>query len=387
MDDFYWLIPKSTDSMMREWLLKDPRNMLYFELFLAELQARKGGKRKTYDTHMFEQNLYENLTRLRDAIWDYLYKPSRGTAHIIFKPVQREIFAAPYVDRVAHHFVVNALVDWWEKRLSPASCSCRVGKGTSYGIEMLRRNIQAASDNYRIPVFVVKMDISGYFMHIERSILYERVIWGLNRQFAGNYGRRYKILKYMIKEIIYDDPVKGVKIQGSYEDWRNLPNDKSLFVQPPGRGLVIGNLTSQFFSNVYLDSLDRFIEFDLGYHFYGRYVDDFYVLVREEEIPQTKRDVREIATFLQGIGLTLNFKKTRIIPAWQGIPFLGMVVKNDAVIPGKRMVNNFCESSHELVSGTGSLESVISYLGMLHNYDSKKVVEDVFKQVGWEYRY
>ena len=387
MDDFYALLRKASDEEVREWLMSDPRNMLYLELYIAELQARKGGKRKTFDTHMFEQNLAENLTRLRDAIWDLSYKPSRGTAHVIFKPVQREIFAAPYVDRVAHHYVVNALIEWWEKRLSPASCSCRVGKGTSYGIEMLRRNVQSASDNYKIPVYIVKMDISGYFMHIKRQILYDRVIWGLDRQFSGNYGKRYRILKHMIGEIVFDDPVDGVKIQGSYEDWRGLPEDKSLFVQPPGQGMVIGNLTSQFFSNIYLDALDRFIELNLGYRYYGRYVDDFYVVVREDELAQAKRDVREISTFLQGMGLSLNYKKTRILTAAQGVPFLGMVVRNGAVLPGKRMVNNFTDAAHALVYGTGSIESIVSYLGMLCHYDGAKVTRRIFEQVGWGYNY
>lgn len=386
MDDFYGLLGKASDDLSREWLI-DPRNMLYFELYLAELQARKGGKRKTYDTNMFEQNLAENLTRLRDAIWSGEYAPSRGTAHVIFKPVQREIFAAPYVDRVAHHYVVNTLIEWWERRLNPGSCSCRLGKGTSYGIEQLKRNIQAASDNYHIPVYIIKMDISGYFMHIKRQILYERVIWGLDQQFAGNYGLRYQMLKQVIAAIIFDDPVDGVKIQGSYSDWFGLPEDKSLFIQPPGQGMVIGNLTSQFFSNIYLDPLDRYITETLGYEFFGRYVDDFYIVVTAEQLPQAKHDIKEISTFMQGYGLSLNVKKTRIIPSYQGVPFLGMVVKNSAVLPGKRMVNNFIESAVELVSGTGSLESITSYLGMLMHYDAVKVTQKAFDRVGWEYRY
>ena len=247
--------------------------------------------------------------------------------------------------------------------------------------------VAVASYNYHIPVYIIKLDIAGYFMHIKRSILYDRVIWGLNRQFAGNYGRRYKMLKYVIGEVILDDPVRGVKIQGSYEDWRGLPEDKSLFAQPPGQGLVIGNLTSQFFSNVYLDALDRFIEFDLGYKYYGRYVDDFYVVVKECELSQAKKDIREISTFLNGIGLSLNVKKTRIIPSPQGVPFLGMVVRNGAVIPGKRITNNFVDAANEFVLGAGKIEAIISYLGLMSNYNCAKVMRKVFDQVGWEYRY
>lgn len=387
MDDFYGLIRDGSDELVREWLAKDPRNLLFAELYIAEVQARKGGKRKTYDTHAFEANLFENLTRLRDALWNYEYHPSRGTAHVIFRPVQREIFAAPYVDRVAHHFIVSALMEWWEKRLNYESCSCRVGRGTSFGIKRLDHHIRVVSQNFTRPCYVVKMDISGYFMHIKRDILYKRVIWGLDREFDGNKGKRYHILKHAIHEVIFDDPVDGVRIQGSYEDWRGLPEDKSLFCQPPGQGMVIGNLTSQFFSNIYLDVLDRFVTITLGYKHYGRYVDDFYVVVTEEELAQAKADVKAISTFLEGIGMRLNFKKTRVIPSWQGVPFLGMVVRNGAIMPGKRMTHNFTESAIAMVTGNGKIESVVSYLGMLSHYDAGKVSTRIFDRVGWEYNY
>ncbi|MBQ2660581.1 RNA-directed DNA polymerase [Candidatus Saccharibacteria bacterium] len=387
MGDFYGLIENASDEMVKEWLESDPKNLLFTELYIAELAARKGGKRKTYDTHAFEVNLFENLIRLRDALWNYDYVPSRGTAHVIFDPVQREIFAAPYVDRVVHHYIVNALLDWWERRLNYDSCSCRKGRGTSFGIARLDHHVRQVSQNFTRPCYVIKMDISGYFMHIKRDILYERVLWGLDREFEGCKDKRYKILRHAIHEVIFDNPVRGVKIQGSYEDWRGLPEDKSLFCQPPGQGMVIGNLTSQFFSNVYLDVLDRFITIDLGYKHYGRYVDDFYVVVTGEELAQAKMDVKAIATFLEGIGMKLNFKKTRVIPSWQGVPFLGMVVRNGAIMPGKRMTRNFTESARALVCGTGKVESVVSYLGMLCHYDAKKVSDKIFDRVGWEYRW
>lgn len=388
MYDFYGLISKATDQDLRDWLMADEKNMLFMELFLAELQARQGGKRKTYDTHVFEANLYENLLRLRDAMWNYEYRPSRGTAHIVFRPVQREIFAAPYVDRVAHHFVVNSIIGWWDDRLSYESGSCRVGKGTSFCIKRLHHHIASVSQHYTRPAYVVKMDISGYFMHIQRDILWQRVLWGLDQQFAGKQDtKRYKILKHVCHEIIFDDPVRGAKIQGSYADWRGLPEDKSLFCQPPGQGMVIGNLTSQYFSNIYLDVLDRYVTQTLGYKHYGRYVDDFYVVVTEEELPKAVADVKGISTYLEGIGLSLNFKKTRVLPTWQGVPFLGMVVRNNAIMPAKRVTRNFSHAATELVGGTGSVEAIVSYLGLLCHYNGDKIASKIFDSVGWEYKY
>jgi len=384
--DFHGLIENAEDDSTKRWLKSDPRNLLFAELYLAEVEARKGGKRKTFDTHIYEANIFENLIRLRDALWEYEYKPCRGTAHVVFRPVQREIFAAPYVDRIVHHFVVNNLIDWWETRLHYDSCSCREGKGTLFGVRRLRDHMRSVSQNFAIPTDVIKMDISGYFMHIRRDVLFEKVMWGVDKIFVDKTDRRYKILRHAIREIIFDNPVAGVKIQGTYEDWRGLPEDKSLFCQPPGQGMVIGNLTSQFFSNIYLDSLDRFITQELGYKHYGRYVDDFYIVVPHSEKEKALRDVAAIGTFLQGLGLTLNRKKTRVIPTWQGVPFLGTVVKNNAILPGKRIVRNFNKAAIEFMNGENSLESVVSYLGLMYHYDDSLLVDKVFDRLGWERR-
>lgn len=387
MNDSFGLIKGAEDGMAKDWLMANPKNLLLAELFIAEQQARKGGKRKTCDTHGFEVNLFENLVRLRDALWEYDYKPSRGTAHVIFNPVQREIFAAPYPDRIVQHWVVNQIDEWWDHRLINDSYSCRIGKGTKYGIERLRHHVLSASHNLEIPVVIAKLDISGYFMHIKRSIMYSRVKWGLDQQFLDHTNRRYKMLEHAIHEIIFDDPVRNVKVQGSYEDWRNLPEDKSLFVQPPGQGMVIGNLTSQDFSNIYLDVLDRFITITLGYKHYGRYVDDFYIVVPESELLRLKHDIKTIGYFLNGINLSLNHKKTRIIPWQMGVPFLGMVVRGHAILPGKRIVNNFSGSAYKLVKGMGKAESIASYLGLLYHFDSGRVIDKIFTKVGWEYNW
>lgn len=366
------------NSATRQWLKKSFRNQLKAELYRAERRARIGGKRKTYDTHSIEAYLDENIETLTDEIYRRYYEPLPGTAHNILNPVKREIFAAPYPDRDVHHWVVDTINPWWDKRLNVNASSCRVGKGTSYAIRRLDKHIRQASGNYARPVYVVKLDISGYFMHIDRKLLLERVLWGLDKQFKNKKGERYRLLKHVITQIIMDDPTNGVKIQGSYEDWRDLPEDKSMFTAPPGCGIVIGNVTSQVFSNIYLDPLDRFITLDLGYKYYGRYVDDFYIVVTEDQLPQVKRDIKAINNFLNGIGLWLNKKKTRIIPSWQGVPFLGMVVKHGAIVPGKRLTRNYSNAVREYLRGAKNEDSVASYLGMMKNYNSWNVIVKAF---------
>ena len=242
--DFFGFLKMSSDEKAREWMRADPRNLLLAELYIAERLARKGGKGKTMDTHGFEINLFENLIRLRDALWGGYYEPSRGTVHVIFDPVQREIVAAPYVDRILHHWVVGTIMKWQDRRLIYDSYSCRKGKGTLFGVKRLQHHILSVSNNMKKKAFVVQLDISGYFMHIRRDILYRRVMEGLEKQFPPEKrDKRYQILKWAIRQVVFDDPTDGVRLQGSYRDWAGLPEDKSLMTQPPGQGMVIGNYT------------------------------------------------------------------------------------------------------------------------------------------------
>ena len=93
---------------------------LLTELWTAYDAARKG-KRHTIDEHRFELNDIEDIINLRDSIMRRFYKPSRGVAFIVRDPVTREIVAAPFRDRVVHHFLFNISADWWDRRFIPDS--------------------------------------------------------------------------------------------------------------------------------------------------------------------------------------------------------------------------------------------------------------------------
>ncbi len=167
--------------------------------------------------------------------------------------------------------------------------------------------------------------------------------------------------------------------------WQDLPATKSLFSQPEGVGIVIGNLTSQLLSNIYLDQLDRFITFELGYKHYGRYVDDFYIVVRKEDLEQAKKDIRRIEEFLEHIGLVLHPKKRLIQPAKYGVPFLGAIVYPGRILPGKRLIRNANRAFEEVAMGKRTPESVVSYLGHMKYMKSDSVMTEAFQRVGWYY--
>lgn len=368
----------------KQWLM-DYENRFLMELYVAYIEARRGGKRNTFDEHKFEVNELENLINLRDTILDGTYAPSRGTAHIIHNPVIREIFAAAFRDRIVHHWMYDVVYDWWDQHFIFDSYSCREGKGTKQGIERLAHHIQSASNNYTKKVWVIKLDIQGYFMSLPREKLYERAMWGLNRQFEGDYGKKYEIMRFLWAQTILDDPCRGVKRKGWPYDWAPLPDSKSLFKQQPGVGIVIGNLTSQLLSNIYLDQLDRYVVYDLGWEHYGRYVDDFYIVVDEDDLPRAKQDIKKIEDYLKRLGLTLHPKKRSIQPADRGVAFLGGVVYPGRIFPGKRLIKNTEAAFYDVVIGKRDVESVASYLGHHKYFRSDKLLREIFDEMGWEY--
>ncbi|MBR3143935.1 RNA-directed DNA polymerase [Candidatus Saccharibacteria bacterium] len=358
------------------------------ELYDAYHKARLGGKRKTEDEHRFEINEIDNIVNLRNAILARSYHPSSGVAFIIRDPKIREVFAAPFIDRTVHHLLFKYANMWWDRRLWKGSYSCRVGKGTLYGINDLARNMRSVSENNTRPAYVITRDLKGYFMSLNHDKLYKRILWGMDRQFAVK-DKLYQTLKYLWHEIIYDDPRIGVTIRGSVKDWDDLPADKTLLFEPEWRGIVIGNLTSQLLSNIFLDQLDRYIVHTLGYKHYGRYVDDFYVVVTLEELPKALNDMAKAEKFLMSkLGLRINDKKSLTIDIHDGVEFLGARVYWDHVLPGERLCENYAKAAYKFATQSiGSEASLSSFLGLLSQYHSHKVIKKIHDSLGWDYNF
>ncbi len=353
-------------------------------LYRAYVEARRG-KRSTMDEIRFEVNLFDNLEGLARTIEERTYAPSRGIAFIVDRPVVREIFAAPFRDRVVHHLLYDLSVEWWERRFIGSSFACRKGRGTIYGWKQLQKDMRECSKMGKIPAIVQKNDLSGYFMSLNRRLLYERVVWGLERQFA-EAPFLLKMTKFLWNQVIFDDPTKNVSIQGSANDWRKLPRNKSLFFQPPGVGIVIGNLTSQLLSNIYLDQLDHFVKSELKYKYYGRYVDDFYFVVTKDEKEKLARDMKRIDGFLRSIGLKLHPKKCYSQLVTHGVDFLGAKVFLQHVQPGPRILKNFRRTVHDIAFGENEEINVLtSYDGIMSHMQAWSEIRKTYESVGWDY--
>ncbi len=367
---------------MHEWLLHT--------LTDAFFEARKH-KLKTFNEHKYEVHWEENLIRLTDAILDDCYHPGGSVAFVIFDPMIREIFAAPFVDRVVHHLLYELQGGWWDHHFINDSYSCREGKGTLYGIQRAQKMMRQVTKNGTRRAMIIKLDIQGYFMSLPRKKLLERVEWGLERQFAPYTRDRSaaydlkKLCKYLWKEILLDDPASKAKKRGPLSNWDKLPHTKSLFFQPPGQGLVIGNLTSQLSSNIYLDIFDHYVKYELGYKYYGRYVDDFFIMVPIEDYEKAKQDVLKMDAFLKEMGLTLHPVKRYYQPAEKGMPFLGARIYTHCLYPSNRLQKKLKKAMYQIHHGQVKDATIISYFGFFKHLDGDKYVKKIFQAADLDY--
>lgn len=348
--------------------------------------ARRG-KTSTDDEFKFEVFWFENLERLAEDVAERRYKPSRSKAFITHDPVIREIFAAPFRDRIIHHLLYAVVAPWWDKRFINTSFSCRVGKGTDYGVRQLQSAMLKASKNGTVPAMVLKGDLSGYFMSLDRELLFKKVVWGLERQFMEQEWI-YKLCWFLWREVIFDDPIKGVRLTGRKKDWQKLPRNKSLFWQPPGKGIVIGNLTSQLLSNIMLNEFDWWMRNTLGFNYYGRYVDDFYIVVPEEDYGYALEAMRiTVPAYLTDMGLTLHPNKRYVQTVYKGCPFLGKMVQLHCLLPGARIKKNMKKAFFKYVATGDSYDGIVSYIGMTKHIDAKKYTAKIVEGCGGRFTY
>jgi len=329
-----------------------PASHLFLELHKAYLDARKH-KRNTINQLKFERCLEMELLSLYSELETRTYELRPGICFINELPVKREIIAADFRDRVIHHLLYNRIYPALDRKFIYDSYSCRVGKGTLFGIKRVQRFLKSHGGD----VWVLRLDIKGFFMAIDRSILYNLIKKGLPSQ-EGDI-----LTQFLIRKIVFNEPLKNALFKSPKSAWNNLPPDKSLMHSAPDCGLPIGNLTSQVFANVYLNPLDHFIKRDLKIKCYGRYVDDMVLVHSDKRV--LLNAIFSIREFLKSeLKLTLHPKKIRLQPAYKGFAFLGAYIYPGGITVGRRIVKNFRECIfNPLANRQKQAQRVQSYLG------------------------
>lgn len=369
---------------------KESRNNLLTDLFAAYYLARKN-KRNTINQLRFELDHEHHLLDLYDEIVQRRYRPKKGICFMVHKPVKREIFAADFRDRVIHHLIYNYIAPLFEKSFINDSYSCRKGKGTHYAIKRMDHFIRSCSHNYSTDCYILKLDIKGYFMSMDRKLLFETV---KSRLFKHKNALDFDLpmVMYLLEQIMFNDPVSNCFVKGKRSDWQGLPRSKSLFHAPPGKGLPIGNLTSQLFGNVYLNAFDHYIKRELGIKYYGRYVDDFVLIHKDKHFLMGL--IPEIADFLSGqLQLQLHPGKIYLQHYSKGLPYLGTVIKPHRIYVARRIKGNLYQAieKHNAIARdhkptadeqAAFISSINSYLGIMKHYKTYKMRKGlVFKNL------
>lgn len=236
---------------------------------------------------------------------------------------------------MVQHLLYNYVAPIFERRFIYDSYSCRIGKGTLMGVERFEHHLRSVTDNYRSRAWILQLDIRGYFMSIVRDLLYGIIRETLDAcPRAELAGLDLDLIDFILRSVIFRNPVEHCNRIGSPSEWDGLPDSKSLLKSPPGVGLPIGDLTSQLFSNIYLNELDQFVKRELKCRHYGRYVDDFFLMDRDRSYLEGA--VGEIRDFLaERLHLKLHPHKVRLAEAAYGGKFLGAYV-----MPYRRYVSN-----------------------------------------------
>lgn len=268
------------------------------------------GKRGKSDVAAFEQKLGDQLIALQDDLQTRRYQPGSYRHFYIYEPKRRRISAAPFRDRVLHHALCNVIEPIFEPLFINDSYANRANKGTHAAIDRL----QYFAQHYR---YVLRADIVQHFPSLDHDILRQMLAKTLRdpKQPASYTNDTGWLIDTILNSNVGTLSPEYTPIL--------FANDNAMAHQRP-RGLPIGNLTSQFWSNVYLNDFDWFVQRDLGCPAYLRYVDDFALFSNNKaELWDYKC---AIIKQLAKLRLVIHQHKADVIPCEQGIPWLGFVV-------------------------------------------------------------
>jgi len=285
-----------------------PQITSFENLYIAYQKARRG-KKRAYEIARFALNLESELLALQAQLLAGTYQPGAYRLFSIYERKPRQIAAAPFRDRVVHHALLNIIEPAIDRQFIHDSYACRKGKGVHAAVN----RYQNWAKRY---TYVLKMDVSRYFPSIDHELLKCK----LRKKIKD---RRVQRLLDLVVDCSPEYDEHPVWFCG---DDLMTPFERRL-------GIPIGNLTSQFFANLYLDEMDHYIKESLNIKAYMRYVDDLFIL--HDDKGYLKSLQTSIADKLMQERLLLHPRKANIMPTRYGVDVLGY-----RVFPDYRQIRN-----------------------------------------------
>ena len=332
-----------------------------FRNLLRAAGKAQRGKRFLPATAEFNYNLEGELLRLQRELLDKSYRPGPYRTFHIHEPKKRMISAAPYRDRVVHHALCNVIEPVFERGFIHDSYACRRGKGTHAAVDRFQHYL-------RRHCCVLKCDVRKFFPSIDHEILLARI----GRKIAD------PDVMWLVRLIVNNsNPQEPTDYY--------FPGDDLFAPGERRKGLPIGNLTSQFFANVYLDGFDHFVREKLRPSGYVRYCDDFALFADDKAL--LRECLEACRGHLEGLRLLLHADKCQVFPASQGAPFLGY-----RVLPGRRrldpkngwrMARRLRALQRDYAHGRLGLEavrnSICAWIGHARHADTKGLRRRLFR--------
>lgn len=334
----------------------------YADLFRCYLRCRRN-KRNTLNQLAFEVGAEQNLLRLQEELNNGTYRPGPSICFVITKPKLREVFAADFRDRIVHHVLIEYLQAICEPRFIYDSYACRPGKGTHAGVKRLQDFTRSVTRNNHRIAYCMQLDVRSFFMEMNKDILKQLV-----RKHTDN-----AFMVWLADVIIDNDPTDHCRITRGGSLLGSIPPHKTLFGRPKHKGLPIGNLSSQFFANLYLNELDQFVKRRMQCRHYIRYMDDMVLLstARGELLDWEM----EIAHFLSGhLDLELRASKRRLHSVSSGIDFLGYIVRPFYILVRRRVVSNL---KCKMRSGRLNEQAWASYVGHFKHANARRLEQSL----------
>ena len=339
------------------------------ELYDAYLSCLKRKKNKKGTYEFVNYDLCKNLISLLDSLNNRIYQPNKSNCYVVTDPALREIFAASFKDRVVQHFYMNEINNILEFELVDGCCSCRKNKGTDYALKLLKDYVVNVSNHGKKDCYFLKIDLSGYFMSIDRKIVSDKFEKLIIEKYKGKHKN---LLLYLTPIIFLNNPSLNCNYKCSSR-LRSLVPERRKMKQDSECGLAIGNLTAQTASNLNLSDFDKFVTKDLGLTNYVRYVDDIIIVSDSKE--RLRGSYSLIIDKLCETNQLLNTKKTRIDTVYHGISFLGRITYPYGYQkPSKKVISRTLLKKIKFDNKLSLLSSINSSIGILKNYNRRRLI-------------
>lgn len=360
--------------------------MEYIPIERIDEAYRQCCRRKAQSQSRTEYSLNYELENLR--LWrelnDMTYRRSRARAFCVTRPKLREVICSAFRDRVVDTLLVNEFLPTFEEEMTDKAYACRKGKGADYGIADIARQMEGITQGYTRKAWVLKGDISGFFMAIDRRMLWNIVEDVVRSEYRGE---NVEWWLWLWRMVIMNAPEKDCVRVGNLRLWERLPRNKSLFTNGDEKGLPIGNLPSQVLANLMMTRFDRWAM--TRAQGYGRYVDDFVMIDESKE--RLLKNLHEARRWLKReLGLALHPDKVWLQEAGKGLTFTGAVIKRGRVYAISRNVGNIfkaVEKWNRLNNPTGEqiqrfcrrMNSMIGFLKRKNEYGLRWKIWDAIE--------